>query len=384
LEYLVSPNGSRIVSMDQFRGYTVVGMILVNYIGEFARVHPVFKHNNTYFSYADSIMPAFHFAVGFAFRLTFLRRLEKTGRQATYGHFIKRNLGLILLSLVLAPIDRHHFTNWEQIPEAGPWGIVAGFLKCEFWETLAIIGVTSLWVLPVIGASVGTRVVFLAACATLHVVLSRSFYFDFMWALPNWLNQYWGAAGIRGLDGGPLGFLAWAIPQLVGSLAYDVVAKRPGGAGFPRLLAWALVLMGLGYGLSCLATFPGAGESTGLVLAEPPFMAPSPERELSYWMMSKRMCSMPFMLFATGFALAVYSLFVLFCDRGNLRAGVFQTFGQNPLAAYILHEMVGRAVGPFAPPDSPAAWIAGTFLVYFGITYLFVRHLEEHRIYLRM
>ena len=94
-------NSSRIVSMDQFRGYTVVGMILVNYIGEFARVHPVFKHNNTYFSYADSIMPAFHFAVGFAFRLTFLRRLEKTGRQATYGHFIKRNLGLILLSLVL-------------------------------------------------------------------------------------------------------------------------------------------------------------------------------------------------------------------------------------------------------------------------------------------
>ncbi len=30
-------NDSRIVSMDQFRGYTVVGMILVNYIGEFAR-----------------------------------------------------------------------------------------------------------------------------------------------------------------------------------------------------------------------------------------------------------------------------------------------------------------------------------------------------------
>ena len=203
-----------------------------------------------------------------------------------------------------------------------------------------------------------------------------------MWAPPNWLNQYWGAAGVRGLDGGPLGFLAWAMPQLVGSLAYDVVAKRPGGAGFPRLLVWSLALMGLGYGLSCLATLPGAGER--IVLAEPPFMAPSPERELSYWMMSKRMCSMPFMLFATGFALAVYSLFVLFCDRGNLHLGVFQTFGQNPLAAYIIHEMVGRAVGPFAPPDSPIAWIAGTFLVYFGITYLFVRHLEEHRIYLRM
>jgi predicted acyltransferase len=93
---------------------------------------------------------------------------------------------------------------------------------------------------------------------------------------------------------------------------------------------------------------------------------------------------MPFMFFATGFAMGVYALFVLLCDRGSLRVGVFQTFGRNPLAAYILHEMVGRAVRPFAPPDSPLVWVAATFLVYFGVTYLFVRHLEEHEIYLRM
>jgi predicted acyltransferase len=380
----VGSSDSRIVSMDQFRGYTVVGMILVNFIGEFTRVHPVFKHNNTYFSYADSIMPAFHFAVGFAFRLTFLRRLERTGPGPTYLHFIRRNLGLILLSLVLAPLDSHHFKTWAEIPGSGVWGIVSGFLKCEFWETLAIIGVTSLFVLPVIGARAGTRVVFLTACAMLHVVLSRSFYFNFMWARPNWLDHYWGAADVRGLDGGPLGFLAWAVPQLVGSLAYDLVARNPGGGAFSRLLGWAAALMGLGYAVSCLGVTSSAGDIGGFALAEPPFIAPSPERSLSYWMMSKRMCSVPFMFFATGFAMGVYALFVLLCDRGSLRVGVFRTFGQNPLAAYILHEMVGRAVHPFAPPDSPLAWIAATFLVYFGVTYLFVRHLEEHEIYLRM
>ena len=47
----------------------------VNFIGDFAAAHPVFKHHNTYFSYADTIMPAFHFAVGFALRLTLLKRL---------------------------------------------------------------------------------------------------------------------------------------------------------------------------------------------------------------------------------------------------------------------------------------------------------------------
>src|SRR5205807_7859209 len=118
----------RIESMDQFRGYTVAGMFVVNFLGDFALAHPVLRHHNTYFSYADSIMPAFHFAVGFAFRLTLLRRLQTAGHWPTYLHFIRRNLGLILLSLVLAPVDRN-FHAWEQIPETGVWGIVAGPLK---------------------------------------------------------------------------------------------------------------------------------------------------------------------------------------------------------------------------------------------------------------
>src|SRR4051812_2138494 len=64
----------RIASMDQFRGYTVAGMFLVNFLGSYACIHPVLRHNDTYFSYADSIMPSFMFAVGFSFRLTYLRR----------------------------------------------------------------------------------------------------------------------------------------------------------------------------------------------------------------------------------------------------------------------------------------------------------------------
>ena len=69
----------RIVSLDQFRGYTVVGMLFVNFLGGYQVVPAVFKHHNTYCSYADTIMPQFFFAVGFAYRLTFLRRLATSG-----------------------------------------------------------------------------------------------------------------------------------------------------------------------------------------------------------------------------------------------------------------------------------------------------------------
>src|SRR5437588_11946378 len=97
----MSTSGARIVSLDQFRGYTVAGMMLVNYVGDFAITHLVLKHHNTYFSYADTIMPAFHFAVGFALRLVLLKRIATLGRGRAYGSVVRRGLGLILLSTVL-------------------------------------------------------------------------------------------------------------------------------------------------------------------------------------------------------------------------------------------------------------------------------------------
>jgi hypothetical protein len=119
---------------------------------------------------------------------------------------------------------------------------------------------------------------------------------------------------------------------------------------------------------------------------EPPFVQPPPpeERQLNYWMMSKRSASVSFMLFATGFALTAYALFVVLCDWAGLRVGLFRTFGQNALAAYLIHEVVGTAVGIYAPHDSPVEWVWPCFAVYLGITYLFVRSLEKHGIFLRL
>src|SRR3954468_8010707 len=91
----------RIDSMDQFRGYTVAGMFVVNFLGGMGAVHSVLKHNNTYFSYADSIMPSFLFACGFSYRLSMLRRLPRVGPAGTWRHAIVRGLALVLVSLMM-------------------------------------------------------------------------------------------------------------------------------------------------------------------------------------------------------------------------------------------------------------------------------------------
>src|SRR5215831_20181034 len=104
----------RIASMDQFRGYTVAAMFVVNFLGGMAAVHPVLKHNNTYFSYADSIMPSFMFACGFSYRLSTLRRLARDGAAATWRHTIVRGLALVLVSLMAFGFDQE-FKSWDEM-----------------------------------------------------------------------------------------------------------------------------------------------------------------------------------------------------------------------------------------------------------------------------
>src|SRR5262245_43923508 len=97
----MAADAGRIGSMDQFRGYTVAGMLVVNFLGGLEAVPAVLKHNNTFFSYADTIMPSFLFAAGFSYRLTTLRRLPKLGRGATARRSIGRSFGLVLVSLAM-------------------------------------------------------------------------------------------------------------------------------------------------------------------------------------------------------------------------------------------------------------------------------------------
>src|SRR5262245_1368210 len=88
----------RIASLDQFRGYTVAGMFLVNFLGHLDFTPQVLKHNNTHFSYADSILPSFLFICGVSYRLSFLRRQAIAGWLPAARQFGRRSLGLILIS----------------------------------------------------------------------------------------------------------------------------------------------------------------------------------------------------------------------------------------------------------------------------------------------
>lgn len=350
----------RIVSLDQFRGYTVAGMLLVNFLG-FDAIPAILRHHNTYCSYADTIMPQFFFAVGFAYRLTYLRRVEKSGWREAVVAALHRNAGLLLLGLVFHHLDGE-YRSWADLQAHGPWGVISSAFRREPFQALVHIALASLWVLPVIGAGAGIRVAYLLASAGLHLALSWWFYLDWAWKTPV-------------IDGGPLGFLSWAIPLLVGSMAYDAAAASTDPRRVAaRLAGWSVALMIAGYALSC-----AGGE-----WAAPPFRQPPSTHRVDLWTMSQRTGSISYLTFAAGFSLAIDALFVVLCDVGRFRSRVFGTFGVNALAAYLIHPMVAGAIKPFIPRDSPLWYVMPGFILYFVICYSFNRYLEKHRLFLKL
>lgn len=372
----------RIASLDQFRGYTVLGMFLVNFVGSYAVIKeslPVLKHHHTFCSYADTIMPHFLFAVGMAYRMTFLRRQETSGKAAAMAHAWHRNLGLLLVAFFVHNLDGQYAT-WSELREVGILGIIQTGFQRSFFQTLAHIAVTSIWVLPVISASAGWRILYAVGSLVLFHGLSESWYYEWVMKRP-------------GIDGGPLGFLTWTTPLLLGSLTWDAVSQSRSWNVVSRLFACSLLVMAVGYGISCLnlVSAPNSLPENATwrdYLLEPPFVTLSEERlqqwPVNIWTMSQRGGSVSYLVFGAGFSQFVYALFVVACDWGGARLGIFRTLGTNALVGYILHDLVNGAIKPFVPKDSPLWYVFAAFAVSLAICYTCLRHLEKHRLFLRL
>ncbi len=341
---------TRLASLDQFRGYTVFGMWFVNFLRGHEAMHPVFFHHNTYLSYADTIMPQFFFAVGFAYRLTFLARADKHGNRGAYRHAIVRNLKLLALGIFVYGITSGALGSW--------WFWMAIF------QTLTSIAVTSFWIMPVVGRGAAARLGLLAASALAHAALSHWFWYGFV-------------TSNGGIDGGPLGFLSWSIPMLLGTLAYDMVKTLPRPKALASMAGVAAVFMLGGYALACITAWQQGGW-----FASPPFVPPV--HDVDMWTMNQKAGSISYLIFAGGFSLAVYAACVILCDVLGLTWRPFQTLGQNALAGYLAHYPILAIIGLAVPRDSSLLWLLSGIGAYLLVTYAIMRGLERKGWYLKL
>ena len=376
----------RLVSLDQLRGLTVASMMVVNFSGGLKAMPEIIKHHNVYESLADWIMPTFMFMVGFSYRLSWLSSIKRIGTAQTVRKFLLRGLMLVGISMFLyAGGDDIKVEKWSELSLESIGKLTATTLKANLWETLAIIGCAQILVLPLIGRSAGLRFLSIIGLLVGHVVISYQFNWDFVHGKPNFLDDLIGLKGQTAWDGGFFGLMSWASLLLGGSLAYDFVMNREFvSKAIPGLIMSGLVIATLGWALSGLSRLydvpngdeiaaksdklaespvwpdfsKASGRSINNLVAEPPLVPPpdSNVRKVSYWMMYKKMVSVPFVLFNLGFALIMLGMSILICDVWGFRLNPLERFGQNALAAYCFHHYLEEFQHLFVPNDSPWWW----------------------------
>ncbi len=351
---------ARLHALDQFRGFTVASMFAVNFLASLAAVHPLLRHHKTWCSVADLVMPMFLFAVGFSLRLSFGRHVERHGLALARRMAVKRAFALVLVGLVVHGIDGE-FATYESLRQFGVEGFFTSFWRRSPFQALVHIGVTTLWILPVIHRGAGAQVAWAIAALVAHALALGIGWHE--WLLANAV-----------IDGGALGFLTWTTPAIAGSLACMRSQADGSERGRRPLLLAGVVAMLTGYALSCC--------TNGVVVAAPPFVPPWHARDM--WTMSQQAASASYVVFGAGFSLCLFALFVHWVDVRGRQWGVCRTLGTNALAAYVLHGLVEDFVKPYAPDDSPLWWALLMFVIFFTITWALVRGLEKSGTYIRL
>src|SRR5438445_903208 len=123
----------RLASLDQFRGFTVLGMYVVNFLAHFQVTPDFLRHHSTYITYADVVMPQFFLAAGFACRLTVVRRLKRDGAVSAYARLVRRCLGLLVIGLFVYGLDGGG-RSWADLQALGFRGFFATAFQRSYFQ----------------------------------------------------------------------------------------------------------------------------------------------------------------------------------------------------------------------------------------------------------
>ena len=126
----------RILSIDIFRGLTMLLMIFVNDLSSVKGLPRWTYHahtNEDFMTYVDVVFPAFLFILGMALPLAIERRLRRDPSLAhLIGHIFLRTVALLVFGLILANTD------------AGSSALMHG-LNTFVWGLLALLGAMLVW-----------------------------------------------------------------------------------------------------------------------------------------------------------------------------------------------------------------------------------------------
>ncbi len=323
-------SSSRRLSLDLFRGLTIMGMILVNTEGTGASAYPLLVHADWFgFTGADLVFPSFLFAMGSALALT--GRVE-TGEMAFWTKILRRGAIIFGLGVLL------YWFPFVQHDTAGHLGLIP-------FAGTRLMGVLQRTALCYVIAAAAARFLGPKALVALSVALLIAYWTIILSCAPpaqalTKMGNVGNAVDIAVLgkshlyrwDGGfdPEG-LPGTLPSIVNVIAGYLAArflKRSDNLG--RVVA-TFAVTGLVLAVAALA----------LSVAIP---------------IGKKLWTPSFVGLTVGLDLMIMALFVQVYDRMGWRLGqtALQPLGLNPLAIYLFSELFAVVLWmiPFGQHDA--------------------------------
>lgn len=353
----------RLTSLDALRGFDILTMVFVNFIAGMPAIPFILRHAPTEmdaYTLTDLVFPAFLFMVGVSIPLALAKRREEGHPLARIlGHVVVRTLALLFLGVLTVNSERF---------SAADTG-----LSQPLWYFLAYAAVFALWVVTPKDAGPGRKRVQLilriaaAALLVVLVIVFRGKGED--GAVTGLQHSWWGILGMIGWTylAGCLIYLAGrgnrvVLAGAVGVLSALSIGGRHGALDF---LGPVNALFGGGVGsiFGSHTAIVAAGMLAGTLFLPGSVLSKPKERIRSLAVLglallaagyvlrplhgfSKNNGTESWALASAGISALVFMLFYLVLDAGKRPGlGAFLVpAGRNPLAAYLLPDLLGSAL----------------------------------------
>lgn len=395
---------SRVMSLDAFRGFVILAMTFVNYVGAITGVPAWLQHvdgNVDGYTFVDLVFPGFLFMVGMSIPLSFERRLAaRSAWQPMLGHIVLRAAMLILLGLILGNEDMY-----DAVATGVPKNI---WYMCV---PLSALAMWAAWPLPR-KWNISIRVVGAAVFLWLLIIFRGQ----------NELKQVvWLQHANSDCQFGILGMIGWGYltcsliylmlrgnrPALMGWLGLMIAAYMGWRHGRLDFLASVSQFVSLGQIFGATAAVVMAGVVVGTLFSGPRKL--NPHYRLRFIMgfgallvaagylirplhgISKIQMTDAYALVSAGVACLCYGGFYIAMEMAKIRGGfgLLVPVGQNALMAYLLPDIVGRLLELAGLTDIPWAekglgpGVTNVALLTLVILF-FVRFVTQRRIIVRL
>ncbi len=318
-ENTVTYQNRRFLSIDVFKGFTILLMVFLNTFHPYDDVPAWSKHAGEYgLTYVDLVAPFFVFMLALNMKISYKRRVVKFGKKRAALRFIRRFLTFIAIGLLLTiyiDVDGFYFR----------------------WGTLQVLGFSGLMVLPLLELKPFVKLTFAIIFMILHQLILLT---------PASVIIY------NSVEGGILAVLSWGSMMILSSFLAEGLGKRKEDVKHYFLYG----------GLICLLI----GIGTGFVFG-----------------VSRSYISMPYILISVGVASTLYYLLYYIFEEWETKYSfikkerIFSVVGKNAFIFYLIHMLIAYSIYSIFPFDTPSIILFPLAIVHTAFIWLLAYYMNK-------